>query len=135
MNYLQAVHHIGYLVKNISKSMESFQMLGYTRVSEITYDAEREIEICFMKNGDYTIELVCPMSNTSVVSSLIKKIGVSAYHICYEVEDLVATGDYLRTQGYLPIAEAAPAPAIEGRKVAFYYSKNMGMIELVETVS
>lgn len=74
-----------------------------------------------MKHGDYTIELVCPMSDASVVSSLIKKIGISAYHICYEVEDLVVAGDYLRTQGYLPIAEAAPV--IEGRSVAFYYAQ------------
>ena len=60
------IHHIGYLVKNIEKSIEAFTVLGYGLTVESTWDDGREAYICFLENDGYCIELICP----SKVSSL-----------------------------------------------------------------
>lgn len=126
------VHHIGYLVKNIEKAQKSFTSLGYVNEGEVIYDESRGIDILFMNNDSYRIELVSPKSEDSVVYGTLKKLGNTPYHICYEVEDIEKALEELRNQGYTPASEIEPAPAIEGRKVCFAFNRSIGIIELVE---
>ena len=46
-NNLVKVHHIGYLVKSIKRSIEK---LGYKIETEIISDSVRKIDICFLLN-------------------------------------------------------------------------------------
>lgn len=124
-------HHIGYLIRDMEKAINEFEQLGYERTSGITYDDYRDIEICFLQNAGVCVELVRAVSEKSVVYALSKKIGASPYHICYQVEDVEAEAATLRERGYLPIGEAMPAPALEGVLAAFFYSKQMGILELI----
>lgn len=130
--YINSIHHIGYLVKNIEKSILEFKSLGYDTISDITYDNIRDIDICFMKNNGYCIELVCPCSNKSIVYSLLKKLGEGPYHICYEVNNIDKSSEILREKGYFPLGEKIIAPALDNRLVIFFQKKYVGMIELVE---
>ena len=52
------IHHIGYLVKNIECSIKHFSHLGYYVEKPIFRDVSRKSDICFMKNGEYVIELI-----------------------------------------------------------------------------
>ena len=49
-NNLVKVHHIGYLVKSIKRSIEKFEKLGYKIETEIISDSVRKIDICFLLN-------------------------------------------------------------------------------------
>ncbi len=124
-------HHIGYLVKNIEKALPEFLALGYDCVSSIIYDQYRNIDICFLQNGELCVELVCPKSGESVVSGLLKKIGVSPYHICYIVEDIDKTAETLRAWHYIPMGEVMPAPALHNSPAAFFYHRQLGILELI----
>ncbi len=73
-----------------------------------------------------------PVSEKSVVSSLIKKIGCSPYHICYITDDMDKTGEELRRRGYIPMGEPLPAPALGNVNAAFYYHRQMGILEIFE---
>lgn len=126
------IHHIGYLVKNIKIAEELFTELGFCRVSDITMDEYRNIQISFWQKDGYYIELVMPISESSVVYKLSKRIGASPYHLCYEVENLESAEKSLREQGYIPTGEAIPAPAIDGCLAQFFFHKDMGIIELIE---
>lgn len=126
-------HHIGYLVKNMEKSIKQMEMLGYELCSEIVYDKYRDIDICFMKNCGYVIELIQSKSEASVVAKLQKKIGVSPYHICYTTQDINKDIQMLRNMGYIPMGEAQTAPAIGGGMAAFLFQPHIGILELIET--
>ena len=127
------IHHVGYLVKKINKSINAFEALGYKKESEICYDEYRDIDICFMKNDEYRIELVMPKSEKSVVHKMLKKIGISPYHLCYEVEDIEESIKYFTTKkGYILMDEKCKAPAIDNKYVVFLFNKDIGMIELLE---
>lgn len=126
------IHHVGYLAKNIEKTGKKFLELGYEVEREVMYDEYRQIDIEFLKNGDYRVELIQPKSEDSPMFPLLKRFKNSPYHFCYEVEDLERSVEELSQMGYTVIQEIAPAPAIDGRKVVFLNNISMGIIELVE---
>ena len=124
--------HIGYLVKNIEKSVKYFSDLGFQKEGEVVYDPLRDIDILFMTNDGYRVELVAPRSENSVVNSLYKKIGTSPYHICYCCDDIEEARNELREKGFVPVNESMPAVAFGNRNVCFLFNRNVGIIELVE---
>ncbi len=127
------VHHYGFLTENIEKSIAAFSSLGYEKKSR-TVDESRGIDIAFIeaKQGE-TIELIMPIHDQSVVSKLMGKLKYNIYHTCYAVNDIDESIVELRKNGFLMIDAAKPAVALEGRRVAFLYSKYAGMIELLES--
>lgn len=126
------VHHIGYLVKNIEKSVKLFEVMGYSCEGKTVYDNWRDIDICFLMKDGYRIELVAPRGKESVVGGLRKKIGNSPYHVCYEVEKLDAAIERLGRHRFVIWQEPHEAAALEKRQAAFLVNGQIGMIELLE---
>lgn len=125
------VHHVGYAVKKLEKAAEIFEGLGYTP-GKITEDESRNIKIMFMENDRERVELVAPNSDSTPVDGVLKSVGPTPYHICYEVPDMAAALNDLKQNGWMVIKEPEPAPAIDGAPVAFLYNRYIGMMELVE---
>lgn len=125
------IHHIGYVVNDILKSIQEYEQLGFAKESEIVQDVARKVFICFMINGDYRVEFIAPCVSDSPVSNLLNKVGESPYHICYISADLDHDLKTLTSQKYLMIERPSSAVAIEGKRVAFLFKKNVGLIELV----
>ncbi len=129
------IHHIGYAVKSIDKSLPFFSQLGF-EISNwgggLTVDVCSKVNILFIQKGEYVIELISPISENSPVDKILEKNGVTPYHICYEVDNLDETCRSLRQAGYLFVQKPAPAPAIgDTAVVAFLYHPSVGLIELV----
>ncbi len=126
------IHHIGYLAKNLGKTQKKFEELGYKIEREVKYDQIRKINIAFLKNGDYRVELIQPMDEDSPMYPLLKRFKNTPYHFCYEVENVDAAVDELSLKGYTVIQEPNIAPCIDDRRVVFLNNISMGIIELVE---
>jgi methylmalonyl-CoA/ethylmalonyl-CoA epimerase len=126
------VHHIGYLVKNISKTEKKFLELGYEVESPTKFDEIRNIDIEFLVNGDYRVELIEPKGEESPMYPLLKRYKNTPYHLCYEVENIDEAIAELQDKHYTVIQEPNIAPCIDGKKVAFLNNISMGIIELVE---
>ena len=126
------VHHIGYIVKDVADAVRRFATLGYRQCSDITRDEERRVDICFIRNGAYCVELVAPWDESSVCWYVLKKGGVNPYHICYQAEDIAVQSAELQQLGWILTVPPMPAPAIDNKQVAFFYHKNGGLIEIVE---
>lgn len=125
------IHHVGVAVASIDDVLEDYVALGYT-VGTRVVDDERRVEIAFVRNGDYVVELVAPAAAGSPVDGLLKKVGPSPYHLCYVVDDIAAAVRALRSAGYVRITAPSPAPAIGYASVAFLHHRRVGLIELVE---
>ncbi|HAN44757.1 MAG TPA: lactoylglutathione lyase [Ruminococcaceae bacterium] len=126
------IHHIGYLVREIPEAEKEFFRLGFKADGGITLDEARNIFIEFLKNGEYTIELVAPANEKAPVHRLMKKCGSMPYHICYLSQNLYEDVEQLKKDGYIVIEEPLTAPAIKNRRVAFLFKETVGIIELVE---
>lgn len=126
------IHHIGYLVKNIEKSEKKFQSLGFLVEYDKKYDEIRDVNISFLVNGNYRVELVEPQK-TSELYSLLKNYKNEPYHICYIVDSLDDAIRKLQNDGYTVIQSPVEAPCINNQRVAFLYNSSLGIIELLES--
>ena len=126
------IHHVGYLTKNMRKSQERFYVLGYTEEKTVEYDSIRDINISFLKNGEYLIELIEPASKASPMYELLKRYANTPYHFCYEVNDISQKIKELEDTGYHVLHAPEIAPCIDDNLVSFLYHPEIGIIELVQ---
>ena len=126
------IHHVGYLTKKLVKAEKAFLDLGYKVERPVKYDDIRKINIEFLVNGDYRVELIEPADKESPMYPLLKNYKNTPYHFCYITDDIEAEINALGTKGYMVIHEPDKAPCIDDKKVAFLINSSMGIIELVE---
>ncbi|HCI29856.1 MAG: VOC family protein [Thermotogaceae bacterium] len=126
------VHHVGYAVKSIEDARKEFELLGFRCESETVLDNVRKVRILFMTNDTCRIELIEPNESDNPIESILKKVGSSPYHICYESEDIENDARLLKEKGFRVISDVSEAPALGNKNVCFLYSKDIGIIELVQ---
>ena len=128
-------HHVGIACFSIDESRAFYEQMGYTGSATID-DPIQDIRICFLnKAGMPRIELLAPIDENSPVNRILQTQGVTPYHICYEVDDLEQAMMVLRKElKFMKVSKSAPACAIDNRRVAFMFRKDVGLIELVESI-
>lgn len=115
----------------MNKSIGCFENLGYTIEKSAVYDNIRLVDVCFLVNKEYRVELICPLAD-SPVSPMLKRYKNSPYHICYQHPDLDMLITEWDTSGNILIQPPMPAPAINGKRVAFFMTP-AGLTEILET--
>lgn len=125
-------HHIGIACRDIAKTQAFYLQMGYTP-SPIVEDPLQHVRISFLeKDGAPRLELLEPLDAKNPVARTLDTVGVTPYHMCYEVQDIEAAIADLRRQRFLLVNGPVPACAMGNRRIAFLYQKNNGLIELVE---
>ncbi len=125
-------HHIGVATDNIDTTAAVYIQGGYRR-SKTVFDPIQNVNICWLtRNGMPTVELLAPVDEMSPVKKIIEKNGVAPYHICYIVNNIEENSQRLRQMHYILVKKAEKAIAFRGSKVAFFFNRNVGLIELVE---
>ena len=126
------IHHYGFAARDLECSMNLFKKLGY-RVSKPVLDSVQKVRISFVeKQGEPPIELICDICKTGPTAGFISKVGSGLYHICYETENISQAIAELREQGFMVRQRPLVAEAFEGRRIAWLYSRDAGLVELVE---
>ena len=126
------VHHIGYAVSNISESLDVFLKLDYEIVQHAVKDEKRHVEIAFVRNDQFLVELISPLDSKSPIINYLNKIGNTPYHICYEVEDIDEKLNDLKKSKFRVVEKPSKAIAINNQRVAFMYNPKYGLLELLE---
>ena len=125
-------HHVGIAVNSIEETARWYVGIGYM-LTETIEDPVQNVRIAFLKKEDSPLlELVQPVDKTSPVSNILKKVGVSAYHFCYETDSLQKTIQNLEKQDFKMLVEPVKAIAFNDRKISFLYHLDNGLIELLE---
>ena len=125
-------HHVGIAVESIERTATFFMDAGY-KMTIVIFDPKQNVNISFLeKTGSPLLELVEPVDEKSPVRNILNKVGVSAYHFCYEVENLDDSITQLRQKKFMLLVKPVEAVAFNGRKICFLYHKETGLIELLE---
>lgn len=131
MKCLKNIDHIGYAVDDIQRSAHLYIEGGWT-ISEIFEEKVQKAKIAFLsKPGFTTIELVSPLEGKSPVDNILKTNGVSPYHICYQVEDIMEALEELFEEGFKPLFMPVESVAMDNRKICYLYHTDIGYIEIV----
>ena len=126
------VHHVGYAVKDIAQSLDMFLRIGYSLEGQPVKDIKRKVDIAFVQNNNYLVELISPLSDESPIKNYLDKMGNTPYHLCYETNDIEAAIGELRKQRYMVVEKPSEAIAINKQNVAFLYHPKYGLLELLE---
>ena len=125
-------HHVGIAVESIERTTTLFTEAGY-KMTNVVFDPKQNVNISFLeKVGNPLLELVEPVDEESPVRNILNKVGVSAYHFCYEVQNIDNSIAQLRKKKFMLLVKSVEAIAFGGRKICFLYHKETGLIELLE---
>ena len=128
------INHIGIVVNDIEKSIDYYKtFFGYKQVDDIHFDPIQKVKVVFMTSPDqgYKFELIEPVGDDSPVQNALKK-GGGLNHICYEVKDIKKTLQNLQDKGGRVISGPTLGVAFGNKNIAFFYTKQREIIELVE---
>ncbi len=116
------LHHVGVAVQSIRELSPS---------SETVLDEEAGVTMAFVDVHGVTIELLEPYGEKSPIARNLKE-GVKLLHLCYEVPAIENAIAICRLAGFHQIRAPRPTPVYENRLVAWVFSKEYGVFELLE---
>ena len=127
-------HHVGFVVPDISATVEGFaRSLGARWDGCVYTDPHQKVKVTFLvtRPGEPSIELVEPAGEDSPVLRFLREKG-GLHHVCYEVEDLERSMAEMKTRGAMIAARPKPAVAFQGRRIAWMLTAEKLLVELLE---
>ncbi len=115
-------HHVGLAVESITALVPD---------AEITHDPVQKVKVAFVDFAGQPVELIEPADEKSPVSQNLRK-GQKLVHIAVEVPDIEAAAAAARSHGFSRLARPVPATAFEHRSIAWVFSRQYGLVELIE---
>jgi methylmalonyl-CoA/ethylmalonyl-CoA epimerase len=130
--------HVGYAVASIEGYLEDFfvPLFAPIAVSDIVEDPLQSVRIAFATlPGGERIELIEPIDDSSPVSKYLGDRRGGLYHLCYSTDSLDEAIEKFRAKRCMLFSGPTPAAAFGGRRIAFLFTPQRDIIELVERAS
>jgi len=128
-------HHVGIGTTDFDGAIDVYCRLGHRLHSRVD-DPGLNVRVAFLRapgEGGPWIEILAPLAAGGPLDSLIaRKALPSPYHTCYSTTVLEGAAAGLVDLGFAQISKSRSAVAFGGARVAFFYSGEVGMLELVE---
>jgi methylmalonyl-CoA/ethylmalonyl-CoA epimerase len=129
------IEHIGIAVKNIEESNILFEkLLGIP-----SYKSEEVVSegvlTSFFQTGSNKIELLMATNPESPIAKFLEKKGEGIHHIAFDVDDIAAETERLKSEGFVMINEV-PKKGADNKWVVFLHPKNTNgvLVELCQEI-
>jgi len=128
---IKAISHLGVAVKNLKEAREFYRSVFGLESSEPMVGGGGTVRASLVELENATVELLEPIGNEGPIAKFLEKRGEGIQHICYEVDDINAEIDLLKTKGVEALGE--PAPGAEGLSAFLHPKGTQGiLVELVQ---
>ena len=128
-----SINHIAIAVPDIRAAMAQWQERVGAEISEIQTLPEHGVHVAFIKAENGKVELLEPIDEKSPISKFLEKNADGGmHHICFDVEDLIASRDKLIAAGGRVLGSDEPRIGAHGKPVIFIHPKDLSgtLIEL-----
>ena len=132
---MQQIEHIGIAVKNLEFSKNLFtKLLGITPYKQEAVETEG-VMTSFFQTGQTKIELLEATNPESPIAKFIEKKGEGIHHIAFEVADILAEMERLKSEGFILLNEV-PKKGADNKLVCFLHPKgtNSVLVELCQSI-
>lgn len=129
------IEHIGIAVKNIEDAAILFEkLLGVPSYKTETVETE-SVVTSFFQAGTNKIELLMATNPESPIAKFLEKKGEGIHHIAFDVDDIDAEINRLKSEGFVLINEN-PKPGADNKMVVFLHPKSTNgvLIELCQEI-
>ncbi len=130
-NNMLKIEHIGIAVKSLATAVPLYEKLLNSQCYKTEIVESEKVNTAFFKTGDNKIELLESIESNGVIADFIEKKGEGIHHIAFEVEDIYAEMERLRSENFVLLNEQ-PKKGADNKLVCFVHPKSTNgvLIEL-----
>jgi methylmalonyl-CoA/ethylmalonyl-CoA epimerase len=122
---LGRLNHVAIAVPDLRKASEIYSESLGAKVSDPVPQPEHGVTVVFVELGNTKLELLEPLGTGSPISSYLKRNPHGGiHHLCFEVDDILAARDHLRTKGARVLGDGVPKIGAHGKPVLFLHPKD-----------
>ena len=132
---MNKIEHIGVAVKDIRVSNLLFEkLLGVPAYKSEAVESEGVIT-SFFQTGPNKIELLAATNPDSPIAKFLEKKGEGIHHIAFDVVDIVAEVERLKSEGFVVLNEI-PKRGADNKLVVFVHPKSTNgvLVELCQEI-
>jgi len=130
------LNHVAIAVRDIAKATAIYRDLLAAEVSAATPQPAHGVTTVFVALPNTKIELLEPLGENSPIARFLERNPEGGiHHICYEVDDIRAAREALKTAGARVLGDGEPKIGAHGKPVLFLHPKDFSgtLIELEES--
>ncbi len=108
MELLDGIAHVGLVVKDLQRTLDSLERLGMKCVRREVVHRGADVEVAFLQVGKQAVELIQPLAgSTSQFTEWLAKRGEGVHHLALSVADIEQTVAELARRG-MAVPDAKP---------------------------
>jgi methylmalonyl-CoA/ethylmalonyl-CoA epimerase len=122
---LGRLNHVAIAVPDLAAASAVYRDTLGASVTQPQALPEHGVTVVFIDTGNTKIELLEPLGENSPIAAFLEKNPAGGmHHICYEVDDIIATRDRLKASGARVLGDGAPKVGAHGKPVLFLHPKD-----------
>jgi len=127
--------HIGIAVKDLANAVPLFEKLLNSQCYKTERVASENVDTAFFMKDSTKIELLQSTEPDGVIAKFIEKKGEGIHHIAFEVADIQAEMERLKSEGFVLLNET-PKQGADNKLVCFLHPKSANgvLVELCQSV-
>ena len=119
------LNHVAIVVPNLEAGVETYRKTLGAIVTEPQPEPDHGVTVVFVELPNTKVELLEPLGENSPISKFLEKNPSGGiHHICYEVEDILAARDMMKSQGARVLGDGEPKIGAHGKPVLFLHPKD-----------
>src|SRR6516164_8520721 len=119
------LNHVAIVVPDLTAAASLYRNALGAVVSAPQPLPDHGVTVVFVELPNTKIELLEPLGADSPVRGFLDRNPAGGmHHLCYEVDDIVAARDRLRTEGARVLGDGEPRPGAHGKPVLFLHPKD-----------
>ena len=119
------LNHVAIAVRDLAKAAGVYRDILGADVSEPVAQPEHGVTTVFVTLPNTKIELIAPLGTDSPIAKFLERMPDGGiHHVCYEVADIAAARDALRSQGARVLGDGEPKIGAHGKPVLFLHPKD-----------
>lgn len=119
------LNHVAIAVPNLETAADKYRQVLGAKVSDPHPVPLHGVTVVFIDLGNTKVELLQPMNEKSPIANFLKNNPDGGiHHVCYEVEDIIAARDKLKSQGARVLGDGEPKIGAHGNPVLFLHPKD-----------
>ena len=119
------LNHVAIAVRDIAKAARVYRDVLGAEVSEAVPQPEHGVTTVFITLPNTKIELIAPLGDNSPIAKFLERSPDGGiHHVCYEVDDILAARDAVRSRGARVLGDGEPKIGAHGKPVLFLHPKD-----------
>jgi methylmalonyl-CoA/ethylmalonyl-CoA epimerase len=119
------LNHVAIAVRDLAGAADIYRNVLGASVSEPVPQPEHGVTTVFIALPNTKIELIAPLGTESPIAKFLERMPDGGiHHVCYEVDDIIAARDALRSQGARVLGDGEPKIGAHGKPVLFLHPKD-----------